>query len=351
MSRGFTQASLQGKCMTENMVQHVTVIAEAGVNHNGSLETAKRMAGAAHSVGADIVKFQTFDPTALVVETAPTAAYQKAGGFESQRAMLERLTLTTNELSELKSFCESLPIRFLSTAFDMGSFRVLEALGQTTWKIPSGEITNVPLVDAIGKVAREVILSTGMATLGEIEQALGWLEAVGCGRERVTVLHCNTEYPTPYGDVHLRAMNTIGAAFGVRVGYSDHTMGVEVPIAAVALGATVIEKHFTLDRSLPGPDQKASLEPGELREMVSSIRNIELALGRSEKRVTVSERKNVAIARKGIYAARPIAEGEILSSENITTKRPVHGIEAGFWKWVVGRSASRAYQPDEPIEW
>lgn len=329
----------------------VRTIAEAGVNHNGSLQAAKKLAEAAASAKADFVKFQTFDPKSLVVSSAPTAEYQTQGGYTDQQEMLAGLTLSRGEQAELKKYCESIGIAFLSTAFDLGSVKLLQDLGQTTWKIPSGEITNVPLIETIGTIAEEVILSTGMATLGEIEQALTWLEGVGCPRERVTVLHCNTEYPTPYHDVHLRAMQTIGQAFNVRVGYSDHTMGIEVPIAAVALGATLIEKHFTLDRTLPGPDQKASLEPDELTAMVSGIRNIEEALGRPEKRVSESERKNVTTVRKGIYAARPIKQGEAFTSENLTTKRPAHGVDAASWKRVLGRTAYRDFVPDEAIEW
>lgn len=331
--------------------EDVVVIAEAGVNHNGSLTAAKHLADVAVAAKADFVKFQTFDPTALVVGNAPTAAYQRAGGYESQLDMLSKLTLSPEEQAELKGHCESIGIAFLSTAFDLGSVRLLQNLGQKTWKIPSGEITNVPLIEKIGSIADEVILSTGMATLGEIEAALTWLEGAGCPRDRVTVLHCNTEYPTPYHDVHLRAMQTIGHAFNVRVGYSDHTMGIEVPIAAVALGATVIEKHFTLDRTLPGPDQKASLEPEELKAMVAAIRNIEQALGQPEKCVSDSERKNVTTVRKGIYAARAIEAGEILSQDNITTKRPAHDVDASQWHQAVGRTAARAYRPDEAIEW
>lgn len=337
--------------MVDQHPTRVTVIAEAGVNHNGSLAAAKELATAAARAGADIVKFQTFDPTALVVPRAPAAEYQQARGYEHQAELLTRLTLSVDQLTDLIDHCESVGIRFLSTAFDLGSVEVLRQLGQTTWKIPSGEITNIPLVETVGRIADEVILSTGMATLGEIEQALDWLHTVGCPRERVIVLHCNTEYPTPYEDVNLRAMQTIGLAFGVRVGYSDHTIGIEVPIAAAALGATVIEKHFTLDHNLPGPDQNASLEPDELKDMVAAVRNIEVALGTSTKIVTESERKNRVIARKGIYAARPIADGEALTSENLTSKRPEHEVGAKMWRQVIGRQARRSYAPNEPIEW
>lgn len=337
--------------MTDRNGEHVVVIAEAGVNHNGSLTAAKELADAAARAGADFVKYQTFDPKALVVPEAATAEYQKAGGYSDQAEMLARLTLSTDELASLAEHCTSIGVRFLSTAFDLGSIQVLQGLGQTTWKIPSGEITNVPLVEAIGRIADEVILSTGMATLGEIEQALEWLRAVGCPRERVIVLHCNTEYPTPYEDVNLRAMQTIGQAFGVRFGYSDHTMGIEVPIAATALGAVVIEKHFTLDRKLPGPDQKASLEPDKLQSMIAAIRNIEVALGMSTKIVSESEHKNRTVVRKGIYAARPIATGDVLTADNVTTKRPAHGLASEMWHKVIGRQARRPYKPNDPIEW
>lgn len=327
------------------------IIAEAGVNHDGSVEQAKRLVDVAVEAGADVVKFQTFDPAALVTRTAATADYQSATGHRSQRELLGSLLLSEPDLVAIQAYCQARQIRFLSTAFDLGSVELLRSLGQTVWKIPSGEITNAPLIEAIGVLAQQVILSTGMATLGEIEVALCWLAGAGCPRERVTVLHCNTEYPTPYGDVNLRAMQTIGAAFGVRVGYSDHTPGFEVPIAAVALGATVIEKHFTLNRSLPGPDHKASLEGPELGAMVAAIRNIEEALGEPRKFVTPSERKNRPVVRKGIYAAAPIAEGDEFTALNLATKRPEAAIPASEWHRVIGRRAHRNYAVDEPIQW
>lgn len=337
--------------MTNQNSQDVTIIAEAGVNHSGSLETAKKLAAAAAGANVDFVKFQTFDPDALVIRDASSAEYQRARGYDDQLEMLRKLTLPQEDVAELKAYCESIDTAFLSTAFDLGSVDLLNRLGQKTWKIPSGEITNIPLIRKIGAIADEVIISSGMATLGEIERALGWLEEAGCSRDRVTVLHCNTEYPTPYQDVNLQAMQTIGQAFKVRVGYSDHTMGIEVPIAAVALGAGVIEKHFTLDRTLPGPDQRASLEPDELSAMVCAIRHIEQALGRPDKRVTDSERRNLSTVRKGIYAAKHIATGEALAADNITTKRPMHEVNAEDWNRVLGRKAHRPYQPDEAIEW
>jgi len=329
----------------------VRIIAEAGVNHNGSLDAAKKLATVAAEADADIVKFQTFDPKSLVVSSAPTAEYQSKDGYTNQQSMLAGLTLSEGEQRELKIYCESINIQFLSTAFDLTSVQLLHSMGQTTWKIPSGEITNVPLIEAIGSIAEDVLLSTGMATLGEIEQCLEWLHMAGCNRDQVTILHCNTEYPTPYSDVNLRAMQTIGAAFGVKVGYSDHTMGIEVPVAAVALGARVIEKHFTLDRGLPGPDQKASLEPDELTAMVKATRNIEAALGTGQKRVTDSEEKNLSSVRKGIYAAGPIRIGETLNEHNLTTKRPQASIASSRWHEVIGRRATRDYKPDEPIQW
>lgn len=336
--------------MKKYTYNHVRVIAEAGVNHNGSLELAHQLADVAHESNADVVKFQTFTPEALVLKSGEAAEYQQAGGYKNQLDMLRRLTLTPDEQRELKGYCESIGITFLSTAFDLGSVNLLQELGQKTWKIPSGEITNVPLIETIAKKADEIILSTGMATLGEIEQALLWIERAGCSRNHVTVLHCNTEYPTPYNDVNLRAMQTIGKAFGVKVGYSDHTIGVEVPIAAVSLGASVIEKHFTLDRNLPGPDQKTSLEPDELRRMVSAIRNIEAALGSSQKTVTSSELKNRDLARKSIVAATRINAGERFSERNVTCKRPGKGISSARWYEVIGSVARRDYDVDELIE-
>ena len=328
----------------------VTVIAEAGVNHNGSVDTAREMARLAAQAGADFVKFQTFDPDAVVAAGGPTAEYQQNQGYTDQRSMLATLRLREADHTELKSYCDELGIGFLSTPFDLASVELLRRLGQTTWKIASGEITNVPLIERIAEIAEEVIMSTGMATLGEIEQALSWLDGAGCPRERVTVLHCNTEYPTPYEDVNLRAMQTIADAFGVRVGYSDHTLGTEVPVAAVAMGARVIEKHFTLDRSAEGPDHRASLEPQELADMVSRIRHVEAALGDGIKRVSESEKKNRELVRKGVYAATRIKKGEGFSAENVTTKRPAHATDAAQWARVMQATAQRDYEPDEAIE-
>lgn len=327
------------------------IIAEAGVNHNGSLDQAKRLVDVAVAAGADVVKFQTFNPSSLVTRSATTAAYQAAGGYTSQRTMLESLCLDEATVEQLHAHCGAAGIQFLSTAFDLESVEVLRKLGQRAWKIPSGEITNVPLVEAIGAIADEVIVSTGMATVEEISAVLDWLAAAGTTRDTVTVLHCNTEYPTPYGDVNLRAMRALGEQFGVAVGYSDHTLGIEIPIAAVTLGATVIEKHFTTDRGLSGPDHKASLEPAELTAMVASIRNVERALGEARKFVTASEWHNRAVARKGIYAAGPIVVGEPFTATNLTTKRPEGTIPASAWHKVIGQAATRRYEEDDPIQW
>lgn len=328
----------------------VRIIAEAGVNHNGSLDLAKKLVDVAVESGADIIKFQTFNPSSLTTLHAGTARYQGESGYRSQIEMLSELCLPNEQLAVLKHHCDGRNIVFLSTAFDLNSVDVLLDLGQTTWKIPSGDITNVPLLERIGSIAKEVILSTGMATLGEIEQALTYLADKGCPRDRVVVLHCNTEYPTPVADVNLRAMMTIGSAFDVRIGYSDHTLGIDVSIAAVALGACVIEKHFTLDRGLPGPDHRASLEPAELMAMVSSIRNVEEALGCKQKLVSPSEQKNMKFVRKGIYASRSIAMGDVFSDINITTKRPEHRVAAALWHQILGRKADKDYEMDDPIQ-
>jgi N,N'-diacetyllegionaminate synthase len=331
-------------------LEPIRLVAEAGVNHNGSLELAERLIDVAAAAGADVVKFQTFDPRSLTTAQAGTTHYQAVGGYNNQLQMLSELTLTREQLARLIRYCESTGIAFMSTAFDLTSVDILQDLGQTTWKIPSGDITNVPLLERIGSIGHEVILSTGMATLGEIEQAITWLEHAGCSRGHIVVLHCNTEYPTPLTDVNLRAMATIGSAFGVRYGYSDHTPGVEVSIAAAALGACVIEKHFTTDRTLPGPDHRSSIEPDELRALVTSIRNVECALGCARKIVSPSEKKNRLILRKGIYASRRIAAGDVFCNSNLTTKRPAHRTSAAMWHQIIGRRASRDYEVDDPIE-
>lgn len=328
------------------------IIAEAGVNHNGNLELARRLIDVAADAGADLVKFQTFSADRLVTIDAAKADYQVDATVsdESQHSMLRRLELTAEMHEALISHCKLRDINFFSTGFDIESINLLVKLGIDRFKIPSGEITNLPYLRHVGRYGKPVILSTGMANLGEIEAALDVLERAGTPRERVTVLHCNTEYPTPMRDVNLRAMLAIGAAFGVAVGYSDHTAGIEVPIAAVALGATVIEKHFTLDRNLPGPDHKASLDPQELRAMVRAIRNIELALGDGVKRPSPSELKNRPVSRKSLVAVRPIQAGEVFSELNIAAKRPGTGVSPMHWDEVLGMRALRAYRADEAIE-
>lgn len=328
------------------------IIAEAGVNHNGSLETACRLIDTAVKAGADIVKFQTFTADANISKGAEKAAYQKETTdiYESQYEMVKKLELNREAHVELMDYCEQKGIEFLSSAFDHDSIDLLYELGLKRFKIPSGEITNLPYLRHIGKYGKPIILSTGMATLVEIESALGILEEASTVREKITVLHCNTEYPSPIEDVNLKAMLTIRDKLGVQVGYSDHTLGIEVPIAAVALGATIIEKHFTLDRTLPGPDHQASLEPDELVEMVKAIRNIEQALGDGIKRPSPSEQKNMPIARKSIVAARNIQKGESLTEENLAIKRPGIGISPMRWDNLVGRVAEKDYKVDELIE-
>jgi N,N'-diacetyllegionaminate synthase len=333
-------------------VTRTLIIAEAGVNHNGDMDLAKRLVDAAAAAGADVVKFQTFVADRLVTASAKKADYQvtTTGAAESQRAMLRRLELTREAHEQLIAHTRSRNIEFLSTAFDVESVDLLLELGLSTFKIPSGEITNTPYLRHIGRVAERVIISTGMATLGDIEAAIDVLETAGTPRTRITVLHCTTEYPTPMNEVNLRAMQSIHEAFAVDVGYSDHTRGIEVPIAAAALGASVIEKHFTLDRTLPGPDHQASLEPSELEAMVRGIRNIEIALGDGVKRLTPSEMRNKSIVRKSIVAARVIEHGEVLNESNLTTKRPATGLSPLLWDQVIGRVATRTYAADEQVE-
>lgn len=329
------------------------IIAEAGVNHNGDMAMARELVRVAAAAGADIVKFQTFVATKITAGHAPKAEYQKAttGEDESQRDMIARLELSRADHEMLIRECKDAGITFFSTGFDEASLDMLVELGIDRIKVPSGELTNLPLLRHMASKRLPIILSTGMATLGEIEAAIAVMEEGGVARSDITVLHCNTQYPTPMADVNLTAMASIAQAFGVAVGYSDHTMGIELPIAAVALGATVIEKHFTLDRSLPGPDHPASLEPDELAAMVAAIRNVELAVsGDGIKRPSPSEIGNRPIARKSIVAARDIAAGERLSAENLTAKRPGTGISPMRWDEVVGRSAPRAFKADELIE-
>jgi N,N'-diacetyllegionaminate synthase len=328
------------------------IIAEAGVNHNGDLARACRLVDAAARAGADLVKFQTFTADRLVTIGARKADYQveAAAVDESQHTMLRRLELTREMHEALVAHCRSRGIQFFSTGFDTESVDLLAELGADRFKIPSGEITNLPYLRHIGRYGKPVMLSTGMATMSEIDAALKVLEQAGTPRERVTVLHCTTEYPTPMADVNLRAMLAIRDAWGVAVGYSDHTAGIEVAVAAVALGATVIEKHFTLDRNLPGPDHKASLEPDELKAMVTAIRNIEEALGDGIKRPSAGEAKNMSIGRKSLVAARAIRAGDVFSEINVTVKRPGTGLSPMRWDDVLGRTASRDFAPDELIE-
>lgn len=332
-------------------MSHTLIIAEAGVNHNGSLEMAMQLIEKAAEAGVDYVKFQTFKSEKLVSRHATKAEYQKANtdGEDSQLKMLQQLELSPDDHLQLIEHCNHCGIKFLSTAFDLDSIDFLDSLNLDLWKIPSGEITNLPYLRRIAQKGSRVIMSTGMCEPEDIEAALNVLTNNGTSLENITLLHCNTEYPTPWGDVNLRAMHDIAKRFNVSVGYSDHTKGIEVPIAAVALGATVIEKHFTLDNNLPGPDHKASLEPQQLKAMVDAIRHIEQALGNGVKQISESERKNIAIARKSIVAASEIKKGELFTEENLTVKRPGGGISPMKWDEVIGTTASRNYQPDELI--
>jgi N,N'-diacetyllegionaminate synthase len=328
------------------------IIAEAGVNHNGDLILARRLIDVAAEAGADMVKFQTFRADQLVTAQARKAEYQLRSTEvgESQYEMIRRLELTREMHYDLFDYCQARGIRFFSSGFDLESVDFLVELGLDCFKIPSGEITNLPYLRHVGRYGKSVILSTGMATLDEVGAALRVLEQAGTSRDRISVLHCNTEYPTPMCDVNLRAMLTIRDVFDVAVGYSDHTPGIEVAIAAVALGAKVIEKHFTLDRNMPGPDHKASLEPDELKAMVAAIRNIQQALGDGVKRSSPSEEKNLLIARKSLVAARAIRSGELFSAANLTVKRPGTGLSPMRWDEVIGSKASRDFAPDELIE-
>ncbi len=330
----------------------VFIIAEAGVNHNGNLDNAHRLIDVAVEAGADAVKFQTFTADAIVTKNLEKAEYQKLTtcGQESQYDMLKKLELSRSAHIALINYCELKKIEFLSTPFDLDSIDLLMALGLQRFKIPSGEITNLPYLEHIGKYDMRVILSTGMATLDEIEAAMRVLEKAGTLKDKITILHSNTEYPTPIADVNLKAMITIQNALDVKVGYSDHTLGIEVPVAAVALGASIIEKHFTLDRSLPGPDHKASLEPGEIKTLVTAVRNTECALGDGVKRASRSEKKNIPTVRKSIVAAKTIIQGETFNRDNLSVKRPGTGISPMRWYEVIGRLSNRDYQLDEMID-
>lgn len=333
------------------MNNRVTVIAEAGVNHNGSLQIARKLIEAAADAGADYVKFQTFKADRIASRHAAAAIYQKSNaGVNDQLSMLRQLELSDEAHIELQEYCSKAGIRFLSTPFDLQSIDLLKSLNVDTGKIPSGEITNLPFLRKMAGSFHHLILSTGMSTSEEIAAALDVLKSNGADASRITILHCNTEYPTPFEDVNLRAMQSLASTFKVRVGYSDHTVGIEVPIAAVAMGAAIIEKHFTLDRNMPGPDHKASLQPEELKAMVLGIRNIEKALGNAEKIVTPSEEKNIHIARKSIVAAIDIEEGELFTEQNLTTKRPGSGISPMQWDEVIGQKARRSFRADELIE-
>lgn len=329
----------------------VFIIAEAGVNHNGSCDLAKKLIDVATEVGADAVKFQTFNVELLSCKYAQKAEYQKitTDKSETQFEMLQKLELDAHTHRELANYCKERHIIFLSSPFDLTSIDLLDELGLEIFKIPSGEIVNLPYLRKIGRLNKKIIISSGMADLGEIEDALNVLISSGTQRENITVLHCNSGYPTPMEDVNLMAMLTIKNAFKINVGYSDHTLGIEVPIAAVALGATVIEKHFTLDKNMKGPDHKVSLAPDELREMVKIIRNIEIAIGDGIKRPSPSELKNRKIGRKSIVASKEIKKGEFFTQENITTKRPGNGISPMKWDEIIGQISKKNFTTDEAI--
>lgn len=331
----------------------VLIIAEAGVNHNGSMEIAKQLVDAAVEAGVDIIKFQTFKAEKLVSKTAKQAEYQKkniGNGNDSQYEMLKKLELSEENHEDLMAYCKEKGIRFWSTAFDFESMDYLHSLGLGLWKIPSGEITNYPFIRKIASYGEDVIMSTGMCEMTDVQNAMDVLLRYGIRKEQITLLHCNTQYPTPYQDVNLNAMASIKHEFDIQVGYSDHTFGIEVPIAAVAMGAKIIEKHFTIDRNLPGPDHKASLEPHELKAMVSAIRHIEQALGDGIKRVSDSEKANISVARKSIVAACPIKKGELLTEENLTVKRPGTGLSPMLWDEVIGNVAIKDYEEEDLIQ-
>ena len=330
----------------------IFIIAEAGVNHNGSIELAKKLIDAAVKTGADAVKFQTFKTESIISKFAPKADYQKKNTEhnESQMDMLKKLELSYKDFKYLKKYCDNKGIMFLSTPFDLDSALFLKNIGLEIFKISSGEITNYLLLREIGSYGKKVILSSGMANLGEIEDAIDVLIESGTPRRNITVLHCNTEYPTPYEDVNLKAMITIKEAFNIKVGFSDHTSGIEIPVAAVAMGAEVIEKHFTIDKNLEGPDHKASLEPEELKVMVSAIRNIEKAMGSGVKKPSKSELKNKDVVRKSIVAKKPIKKRESFTENNLTVKRPGIGISPMRWNEIVGKEANKSYNKGEIID-
>lgn len=331
-------------------MSRVLIIAEAGVNHNGDINIAKRLAYTAKECGADIVKYQTIDIDEIVSKNAPMAEYQKenTGKVESQKDMLRKLILSYDEFIELKAYCDEIGIKFLSTPFELKSVDFLENLGCDMWKIPSGEITNYPYLVKIAKTGKPIILSTGMSTLEEVDACVALLKNNGAGE--ITILQCNTQYPTEYIDANVKAMVTMKERYRTKVGYSDHTRGIVVPVMAVSLGASVIEKHFTLDKTMVGPDHKASLEPYELKEMVQAVRNAELALGNGIKKPSKSELQNALVARKSIVAACDIRQGELLTETNLTTKRPGNGVSPMMWNSVIGTCAKKNFQEDELIE-
>ena len=326
------------------------IIAEAGVNHNGDFELAKKLIDKAVEGGADIVKFKTCKAENVISRYADKAEYQKVttGEADSQLEMVRKLMLTYEEYGKLKEYCDEKGIEFLSTAFDLPSVDYLHSIGMRRWKIPSGEITNLPLLIKIAKLHEPIIMSTGMSKLSEVADAVKVLKDNGA--QDITLLHCTTEYPAPYEDVNLKAMDTMREAFGLPVGYSDHTKGLEIPVAAVAMGACVIEKHFTLDRNMEGPDHKASIEPDELKSMVDQIRHVEVAIGNGEKKVSASEQKNQDIARKSIIAKTAIKAGDVFTEDNVTTKRPGSGINPMRWFDLLGKTAKHDYQEDYLIE-
>lgn len=330
----------------------IIIIAEAGVNHNASMDMARRMVKEAARAGADYVKFQTAVPELVISSIAPKAEYQKetTGEGESQLEMCKAIHLPLTAYPELAELCRKEGIGFMSTPFDLVSIDSLAEIGMDYWKIPSGEITNLPYLRKIAAKGGRVILSTGMSTLDEVAAAVDVLEKGGISRDDIILLHCTTQYPTPYSDVNLRAMESLRQLHTGGVGYSDHTLGIEVPVAAAALGAQVIEKHFTLDKNLPGPDHRASLDPEELAAMVKAVRHIETALGSGEKKVADSERPNIEVARKSIVAARTIAKGETFTEENITVKRPGNGISPMLWDSVIGQTAKKDFPYDSLIE-
>lgn len=335
------------------MNRKVYIIAEAGVNHNGDIEKALKLVEIAKDAGADVVKFQTFIPELVISKYATKAEYQKAttGSQESQLDMVRKLYLDVDAHKRLIKHCGKLGIQYLSTPFDLVSIDTLIDLGIETFKIPSGEVTNIPYLKKIGKLNKRIIMSTGMCYLGEIETAMNILIKEGTQKQNIAILHCNTEYPTPMQDVNLLAMNTIQKAFDVEVGYSDHTLGIEVPIAAVAMGATIIEKHFTLDKNMEGPDHKASLDPSELKAMVMAIRNIEKALGDGIKKPSPSEEKNIEIARKSIHLTKDLPEGHVIAETDLTMKRPGNGIAAALIENVIGKTLKRPLTEDHKLAW